>query len=135
MTTIHIHLASKRTKDAYRGAWTEHVDETELKDFKVGATVTRKGVKAQVKEKGVQPAKKTASGEMIPAQGFVKFETVDAVKDSIASAEKAIAQQQRLIDGCIKNGRTVAPVLQQRLAFLKEELDKEKAKAERDAGE
>lgn len=62
---------------------------------------------------------------------LVPKRTASTVKDSVESAEKAIAQQQRLIDGCIRNGRDVPPILQQRLMFLKEELAKEKAKKER----
>lgn len=42
--------------------------------------------------------------------------------------EREIAVQQKLIDSCTRNGRAVPPVLQQRLAFLKEELEKAKVR-------
>jgi hypothetical protein len=48
--------------------------------------------------------------------------------DSVASVEKEIATQQRLIDAAKANGKDVPAQVTQRMAFLKEELAKEKAK-------
>ena len=86
------------------------MDAEEVMD-KYGATFL-----AKVRNQG---SAKAPDGKTIRKAGS-RF-TADA--SSVAAAEKAIATQQRLIDGCVRNGRNVPPILQQRLAFLKE-LDK-----------
>jgi len=50
-------------------------------------------------------------------------------KDSVASVEKEIATQERLIEAAKKAGKEPSGTVLQRLKFLKEELAKEKAKA------
>ena len=127
---IHIHLVRK-SKDAVASAkikahsqFTQgDYDYLKGKGWSDAEILKRWDEEARGGSKPQQTNKNAKSG----APGYAS-----AFKDSVASCEADIAKQQRLIDVAKKAGKDVPGQVMQRMAFLKEELEKAKAKTEDD---